>query len=132
MKTVNTSGKRRTSVARATVSEGKGRVKVNKIPIEIWEPEISRIKMMEVLTIAEETVKGLDIDVIVKGGGVMGQTEAARTAIGRGIIEITGDLKLKDALMAYDKTIIKGDHRRKETKKYGGPGARAKVQKSYR
>jgi len=62
----------------------------------------------------------------------MGQAEAVRTAMGRGLVEFSGDSKLKEDFMEYDRTIVKGDHRRSETKKYGGPGARAKKQKSYR
>jgi small subunit ribosomal protein S9 len=131
-KPVITSGKRKTAVAKAVIREGKGRVRVNKKPIEIFEPEIARLKIMEPLYLAGDLAQKVDLEVTVKGGGFTGQAEAARTAIGRALVEFTGDLELRDRFLEYDRTIIKGDHRRKETKKYGGPGARAKKQKSYR
>ncbi|MEE8167873.1 MAG: 30S ribosomal protein S9 [Candidatus Hydrothermarchaeales archaeon] len=132
MKIVQSSGKRKTAIARATIREGKGHVRINKKPLNIWEPELARLKIIEPLQLAGKLAEKVDIEVNVKGGGFMGQAEAVRTAIGKGLIEFSGDLKLKDALMDYDKTIIKGDHRRTETKKYGGIGARAMKQKSYR
>ncbi len=119
-------------MAKAVIREGKGRVRVNKKPIEIFEPEIARLKIMEPLYLAGDLAQKVDLEVTVKGGGFTGQAEAARTAIGRALVEFTGDLELRDRFLEYDRTIIKGDHRRKETKKYGGPGARAKKQKSYR
>jgi small subunit ribosomal protein S9 len=82
--------------------------------------------------LAPEVAGKVDIDVTVRGGGFMGQAEAARTAIGRGLVDFTGDMEVKDKLASYDRTLVISDHRRKETKKYGGPGARAKKQKSYR
>ncbi len=90
------------------------------------------MKMIEPLTLAGDLAGKVDIDATVRGGGIMGQADAVRTAIGRGLVEFSGDMKLKEIFMEYDKTIIKGDHRRKETKKYGGKGARSKKQKSYR
>lgn len=132
MKRVLSSGKRKTAIARAVIVEGRGRVRVNKKPLEILEPEMARLKIMEPLLLAGELAKKVDISVNVKGGGVMGQAEAVRTAIGRGLVEFSRDPKLKEIFSSYDKTILKGDPRRKETKKYGGKGARAKRQKSYR
>jgi small subunit ribosomal protein S9 len=132
VKPVQTSGKRKTAIARATLREGKGRIRINKKPLEIMEPEMVKMKILEPLLLAGELANRVDIDVNVRGGGIMGQAEAARVAIGRGLLEFSRDSKLRDAFQEYDKTIIKGDHRRKETKKYGGRGARAKKQKSYR
>jgi len=126
------SGKRRTAIARATLKEGEGRVRVNNVPVENYEPALARDKVMEVLELAGKLRDEVDINVTVKGGGFMGQIDAVRTAIGRAIVEHSQDMKLKETLMDYDRTILKGDSRRKESKKYGGPGARAKVQKSYR
>ncbi len=131
-KPVQTYGKRKTAIARATIVEGNGRVRINKRPLEVVEPEMARMKMMEPLALAGDLAKKIDIEVNVGGGGVMGQAEAVRTAIGRGLVEFSRDLKLRDLFSEYDRTIVKGDARRKETKKYGGHGARAKRQKSYR
>jgi small subunit ribosomal protein S9 len=131
-KTVNTSGKRKTAVARASVTSGKGRVRINKIPIEIYTPELARAKMMEPLTIAQDRVNKVDINVTVKGGGVMGQAEATRTAIARGLVEFFDDDKLKENFKKYDRSLLVNDPRRKESKHPLGRGARKKRQKSYR
>ena len=132
-KVVLTSGKRKTSIARALIKPGKGRIRINNIPIEIFEPKISRDKLMEpLLQASEDTWKELDIHVNVSGGGFMGQAEAARTAIARALSKWTKSARLRSTLSKYDRTMIAGDPRRKEPKKFGGPGARAREQKSYR
>ncbi|GBE55754.1 30S ribosomal protein S9 [archaeon BMS3Bbin15] len=127
---IQKSGKRKTSIAKATLKEGKGKIRINSIPVELYQPELARMKIMEVLELAGDSRYQVDINLKVSGGGFMGQAEAAKTAIGRALVEY--NTKLKEIFMSYDKTILKGDSRRVETKKYGGPGARAKVQKSYR
>lgn len=132
MKIIQTSGKRKTAIARATLRAGKGRVRINKRALDIIEPEMAKMKIMEPLMIAEDVARKVDIDVNVSGGGFMGQAEAARIAIGNALLKFSGDAKLQERFFEYDRSIIKGDHRRKETKKYGGKGARAKKQKSYR
>lgn len=129
---VHTSGKRKTAIARGTVREGKGRVRVNKKPVELYSPELARLKIMEPLTLAGDVVDSVDINVRVIGGGVMGQAEAARMVIAKGLVEWTNDMGLKDIYSQHDRTMLVGDPRRSETKKYGGPGARARNQKSYR
>jgi len=131
-KLVQTSGKRKTAIARAVIKSGSGKVRINKIPLEILQPEMARMKIMEPLLLAGELAKKVDIEVNVRGGGFMGQAEAVRTAIGRGLVEFFGDQELRDALLEYDRTILKGDSRRAEPKKFGGRGARKRRQKSYR
>jgi small subunit ribosomal protein S9 len=127
------SGKRKTAVARATVRVGKGRIRVNNIPVEIFEPKLARDKIMEPLILVEDEVwKQLDINVKVSGGGFMGQAEAVRIAIAKCLLKWTKSTRLRTALRDYDRTMIAGDPRRKEPKKFGGPGARARGQKSYR
>ncbi len=128
-----TSGKRKTAIARATVRPGKGRIRINNVPIEIFEPKIVRRKIMEPLLHAgDETWNQLNIDVTVSGGGFMGQAEAARMAIARALLKWTKSSRLQTTLRDYDRTMIAGDPRRKEPKKFGGPSARARDQKSYR
>jgi small subunit ribosomal protein S9 len=132
-KIIVVSGKRKTALARAIVRPGGGRIRINKIPIEIVEPEIAREKIMEPLMQAGEDVwKQIDIDVKTSGGGYMGQAEAARMAVANGLLKWTKSSHLRTVFSEYDRTMIVGDSRRKETKKFGGPGARAKRQKSYR
>jgi small subunit ribosomal protein S9 len=132
-KVLLTSGKRKTAIARATVREGQGRIRINKVPLEILEPEIARKKVMEPLLQLDEKIwKQLDIDIKVSGGGFMGQAEAARTSIARALMNWTKSRHVKTVLTEYDRTMIAGDSRRKEPKKFGGPSARARDQKSYR
>jgi small subunit ribosomal protein S9 len=132
MKVINSSGKKKTATARATLKEGTGRVRINKVPVEIYEPKLARLKIMDAVLMAGEIASKLDVDVTVSGGGTIGQADAVRTAIARGIVEWSGDTALKEAYSEYDRNLLVSDHRQKEKKKFGGPGARAKYQKSYR
>ena len=132
MKVIHTSGKRKTAVARGTVQEGNGKIRINKTPLELYSPELARLKLTEPLTLAGDVANDVDINVNVFGGGVMGQAEAARMVIAKGLVQWTQDMDLKDRFIQYDRTMLVGDPRRSEPKKYGGPGARARKQKSYR
>ncbi len=126
------SGKRKTAVARAVIRKGHGRVRINKVPLEIHAPEMARLKIMEALTLAGDRSDGVDIDVNVHGGGVMGQADAIRTAIARGLVGFYQDEQLEDRIRTYDRTLLVPDTRRKLPKKPLGRGARKKRQKSYR
>ena len=138
-KVVHTSGKRKTAVARATIKAGKGRVRVNSEPIEILQPALSRRKAMEPLIIADamNRLSKVDINILTHGGGVMGQTDAIRTAIARGLVHYNGgaeglDEELRDEFLRFDRSLLVNDPRRKEPKHQLGRGARRKKQKSYR
>ena len=132
MDAVNTSGKRKTAIARAVVKEGTGKVVVNKTPIAIYSPELARLKIEEPLQLVPEKAAKVDISVTVQGGGVMGQAAAVRTAIARGLVDFYKDDELEALFRAYDRTLIINDDRRKLPKNPLGRGARAKKQKSYR
>lgn len=132
MDCVNTSGKRKTAVARAVVREGTGKVTINKVPLGIYSPELAKLKIEEPLGLVPEMVSKVDIAVIVNGGGIMGQAAAARTAIARGLVDFYKDEELEAVFRAYDRTLIINDDRRKLPKNPLGHGARAKKQKSYR
>ncbi|MCK5141135.1 MAG: 30S ribosomal protein S9, partial [Candidatus Heimdallarchaeota archaeon] len=87
-KVIVSSGKRKTAIARATIKEGKGRVRINGVPLEVIPNELKRVKINEVFVLAgSEKRDSVDVKVKVKGGGFMGQAEAVRTAIARGLIE---------------------------------------------
>ncbi len=129
---MNTSGKRKTAIARAVVKAGTGRVTVNKVPIEVFTPELAKLKIEEPLGLVPEKAQNVDIAVIVSGGGVMGQAAAARTAIARGLVDFYKDDELEAIFRAYDRSLLINDDRRKLPKNPMGPGARAKKQKSYR
>jgi len=128
----NTSGKRKMAVARASVMPGNGRVRINSVPIEIITPELAKMKIMEPLMLAPDRAAKVDIDVVVQGGGVIGQAEAARTAIAKGLVEYFHDEELKRTYKSIDRTLMVSDPRRKLPKKPLGRGARKKRQKSYR
>ncbi|HIA39960.1 MAG TPA: 30S ribosomal protein S9 [Candidatus Poseidoniales archaeon] len=126
-------------MARASVKKGKGRVRVNSKPIEILHPVLARRKAMEPLVIAEamNRLAQVDINIRATGGGIMGQTDAIRTAIARGLVHYNGgadgiDEELKDEYLRYDRSLLVNDPRRKEAKHQLGRGARKKKQKSYR
>jgi small subunit ribosomal protein S9 len=138
-KVAHTSGKRKTAVARATVKAGKGRVRVNSEPIEILQPALSRRKAVEPLIIADamNRLAKVDINILTHGGGIMGQTDAIRTAIARGLVHYNGgaeglDEELRDEYLRFDRSLLVNDPRRKEPKHQLGRGARRKKQKSYR
>ncbi len=131
-KIINTSGKRKTAIARATLKPGNGRVRINSVPLEIYGNELVRMKIAEPLLLAPTALDGVDAAIDVSGGGTMGQAEAVRTALARGIVEWHNDPRIKDVFLAYDRTLLVNDSRQKETKKPHGPGARARFQKSYR
>lgn len=132
-KVIVSSGKRKTAIARVTIKKGKGRVRVNGVPLEILPNELSRVKVNEVFSLAGEDMRNkVDIKANVRGGGVIGQAEAIRTAIARGLIEYFEDMSLKEKFVIYDKTIVSGDPRRTEPKHFGGRSSRSRFQKSYR
>ncbi|HTW55277.1 MAG TPA: 30S ribosomal protein S9 [Thermoplasmata archaeon] len=125
-------GKRKSAVARATLRRGTGTVRFNDRPLEIVEPELVRQKIQEPLLMVGDRAKGLDISVRARGGGIVGQASAARTAVARGLIEWLKDAELKESFKHYDRSLIVNDPRRKLPKRPGGRGARARRQKSYR
>ncbi len=136
---VESSGKRKTAIARASVKKGKGRVRVNGSPIEIMQPDMARMKAMEPLAIADAMgrLAKADINISVEGGGTMGQVDAIRTAIARGLVfwndgAAGEDDELRDEYLRFDRSLLVNDPRRKEPKHQMGRGARKKKQKSYR
>ncbi|MDH5448056.1 MAG: 30S ribosomal protein S9 [Candidatus Bathyarchaeota archaeon] len=132
-KIVTISGKRKTAIARATIRAGRGRIRINNVPLEIFEPQIARLKITEtLLQVGDELRNQMDINIKVSGGGFIGQAEAVRMAMARGLLKWTKSKHLQSVFTEYDRTMLAGDPRRKESKKFGGPGARAKRQKSYR
>jgi small subunit ribosomal protein S9 len=127
-----TVGKRKTSKARVVISDGKGRIRINNTPIHLYQPRISRDKIMESIWLAGDKANKIDIKVKVYGGGFISQAEAVRMGIAQGLVKWTRNKKLRNIYIEYDRTMLAGDGRRKEPKKFGGPGARRRKQKSYR
>ncbi|KXA95886.1 30S ribosomal protein S9 [candidate division MSBL1 archaeon SCGC-AAA259E19] len=131
-KTVQATGKKKSAVARATVKEGNGNVYINNKSLDIYEPELVRLKIKEPIRLAQDLADEVKIEVNVSGGGFMGQAAASRTAIAKGLLKWSNDEELYQRFKEYDETLVKSDTRRKEAKKPGGRGARKKRQKSYR
>ncbi len=132
MKIVHISGKRKRAVAKATLKDGKGAVKINNILLDNYSPKLARMKIREPLQLAGPIAAKIDISVRVEGGGFMAQAEAARLAIARGLVESQKGEALKDVFLKYDRHLLVADTRRKEMRKPNDSKARKKRQKSYR
>ncbi|KZT37422.1 ribosomal protein S9 [Sistotremastrum suecicum HHB10207 ss-3] len=137
---VQTFGKKKTATAVAHAREGRGLIRVNGSPINLVQPEILRYKVYEpILVVGEDKFATIDIRVRVKGGGHTSQVYAIRQAIAKAVVayyakyyDAASALELKKTLVAYDRSLLIADPRRMEPKKFGGGGARARRQKSYR
>lgn len=133
-------GRKKTATAVAYCKQGNGLMKVNGRPLELWEPQMLRYKLLEpILLLGKEKFAGIDIRVRVKGGGHIAQIYAIRQAISKAIVayyqkyvDEASKKEIKDVLIQYDRSLLVADPRRCEPKKFGGPGARARYQKSYR
>jgi small subunit ribosomal protein S9 len=139
-------GQRKTSRATATISKGNGKVRINNIPAEVMEPEVAREVVLVPIRLIGEIRNRIDLSVKVHGGGFMGQAFASAVAISRAL---TGDGKggrdpkdhplsrsireeIRRKITEYDRHFLAGDPRQTESKKFGGPSARRRKQKSYR
>lgn len=133
-KIIHVSGKRRKAIARATVMQGKGQVRINKKLLQLYNPRLARMRIMEPLLIAgNDVVNKVKIDINVKGGGWSGQAEAARLAIARGLVQFTGNKELEREFLNYDRHLLVADVRQRESRKPNThQKARSKVGKSYR
>jgi small subunit ribosomal protein S9 len=139
-------GQRKTSRATATISKGNGKVRINNIPAEVMEPEVAREVVLVPIHLIGEIRNRIDLSVKVHGGGFMGQAFASAVAISRAL---TGEGKggrdpkdhplskgireeIRRKITEYDRHFLAGDPRQTESKKFGGPSARRRKQKSYR
>lgn len=137
---------RKTASAHVFITKGKGRIRINNVPVEMIQQETAREAILVPLEIAGDLRNKIDISARVRGGGFSGQASAVATAISRALTGWTKSKKepkdhpfpkstredLRKRILDYDKYLISGDARRKEPKKFGGPGARRRKQKSYR
>jgi small subunit ribosomal protein S9 len=133
-KYIQSSGKRKSAIARAVLMyPAKGQIKINNIPLSLYEPEIARYRIQEVIELINHPkVEKCDIEVFVKGGGKMSQTGAVRIAIAKSINKLVGTKTIEKTFREYDETLLSGDSRRTEPKHFGGKKARARRQKSFR
>ena len=132
-KSINASGKRKTAIARASLRQGSGLIRINNVPVDFIRPKISRLKLREPLILAGDVANKVDIDVNVVGGGMSSQAEAARLAIAKALVDFTKSDSLKEVFLDYDRNLLVADVRFKEPAKPNRHGqARSKIQKSYR
>jgi small subunit ribosomal protein S9 len=139
-------GQRKSSRAVATIAKGSGKVRINNMPAELMAPDVAKELVLTPLTLVSELRNRVDIDVQVHGGGFMGQAFASAVAISRAL---TGQEKggkdprehpftksvreeIRRKITEHDRHLLSGDSRQTESKKFGGPGARRRKQKSYR
>ena len=127
------SGKRKSAVARASISEGSGKITINRKDYKTLG-FFDKLRIEEPLRITKEILGKTDFDVAidVNGGGEKGQIEAARLALARAISDFKKSKELTEAFTNYDRTLLVADVRRKETRKPGDSKARAKRQSSKR
>lgn len=133
MNKIITSGKRKTSVARAVITDGNGKITINN-KLHSSFHMFDKLKIEEPIRITKEIVGDIkfDIAINVRGGGEKSQIEAARVALARALVEVTKSKELQEAFMTYDRNLLVADVRRKEAYKPGDSKARAKRQTSYR
>ena len=106
------SGKRKSSVAKATIVEGEGLVLFNKRPISLLS-KFHQLEITEPLIIAKEVLGNLNFNISInaRGGGVNSQIEAGRLAIARAIVKFSKNEKVKMAFLAYDRNLLIADRK---------------------
>merc|ERR1711912_192395 len=140
IQSVQVFGRKKTATAVAYCKRGKGLIKVNGRPLEQVEPKALQFKLMEpVLLLGKDRFADIDIRIRVKGGGHVSQIYAIRQALSKSLVSYyqkyvdeQSKQEIKDILVQFDRSLLVADPRRNESKKFGGPGARARYQKSYR
>ena len=130
---VFSTGKRKKAVARASVRPGTGIVTFNSKPIESVQNETIRLLLQEPLLLIGDAWKKFNIKVKTKGGGIIGQAQAARQAIARGLVQVLGE-EAKKVFIEYDRKMLVYDPRRTEPHKppRSSQGPRRYKQKSKR
>ena len=139
-KQVQTFGRKKNATAVAHCTSGTGFIRINGKALHLIEPQSMRTKVFEpIFLLGGNRFKDLNIRIRVRGGGSANQVLAARQAMAKAVIAFYQKYhdeqtkrELKDLLIQYDKTLLVADPRRCEPKKFGGRGARARFQKSYR
>merc|ERR1712077_179538 len=140
VQSVQVFGRKKTATAVAYCKRGKGLVRVNGKPLEQVEPKPLQFKLQEpLLLLGKDRFSEVDIRIRVKGGGRIAQIYAIRQALSKALVayyqkfvDEQSKKAIKDLLVQFDRTLLVADPRRCESKKFGGPGARARYQKSYR
>ena len=137
-------GRKKTATAVALCQEGSGMIRINGRPLDMIEPKALQLKLLEPIRILMAANlypvnPKVDIRVRVNGGGHISRIYAIRQALAKAIVAYTGKVAdenkknlVRKHLIQYDRSLLVADPRRCESKKFGGPGPRARYQKSYR
>ncbi|MBE21171.1 MAG: 30S ribosomal protein S9 [Acidobacteria bacterium] len=121
-------GKRKTSVARVFLRPGKGGATVNGRPLEEYFTTVDQRKLVAEPLQVTENVENFDLYITVKGGGLSGQAGAVRHGIAKALVDFDPDLRG----VLKEQGLLTRDARKKERKKPGQRGARARFQFSKR
>merc|ERR1712058_87058 len=140
IQSVQVFGRKKTATAVAYCKRGKGQIRVNGKPLIEIEPKALQQKLQEpVLLLCKDKFADVDVRIRVKGGGRIAQIYAIRQALSKSLVAFyqkyvdeQSKKTIKDTLVQFDRSLLVADPRRCEPKKFGGPGARARFQKSYR
>ena len=128
MDVINSIGRRKAAVARLFMSEGTGKIVINKRDIENYFPSSILQYIVKQPLNTLEVAEKYDIKINLNGGGYKGQAEAARLAIARALVKVNPEDKAAlraEGFMTRDSRVV-------ERKKPGQPGARKKFQFSKR
>jgi small subunit ribosomal protein S9 len=127
------SGKRKTAVAKLRASPGSGKVFYNHLSSDAL-PLFHKLALAEPVKIYERELGEMKYDMSIRtaGGGKEAQIQAARLAMAKALVALSGSDTLRKAYLAYDRNMLVADSRRKEANKPGDSAPRAKRQKSYR
>jgi small subunit ribosomal protein S9 len=121
-------GKRKSAIARVRVTPGSGQIIVNGRSFDEYFPRAALVKVVREPLADTDTLSSYDITANIQGGGVSGQAGALRHGIARVLEKIDPSRRLTLKQAGY----LTRDSRRKERKKYGQKGARARFQFSKR
>ncbi|HEA46664.1 MAG TPA: 30S ribosomal protein S9 [Candidatus Pacearchaeota archaeon] len=133
MKRIVVSGKRKRAIARAVLTEGDGKITINRKDYKNLQM-FERLKIEEPLRISDHILgkRNFSVVISVRGGGEKSQVEAARLALARSIIKFSNNKELEKSFLDYDRNLLIADIRRKEAYKPGDSKARKKRQSSKR
>ncbi len=128
MEMVNALGRRKSAVARIFVTEGTGKITINKKDLQVYFPSSILQYVVKQPLLKLDVVEKYDIKVNLDGGGYTGQSQALRLAIARALVKINAD----DKKTLRSEGFLTRDAREVERKKPGQPKARRRFQFSKR
>ena len=128
MEVINAIGRRKSAVARVYMSEGTGKITINKKDITEYFPSAIVQYVVKQPLLALDAVEKYDIKVNLDGGGFTGQSQALRLAIARALVKVNAEDKKTLKVQGF----LTRDAREVERKKPGQPKARRRFQFSKR